>query len=66
MKIYENKKYKIYMETKIYEKYINIYKMYIKKTQEKLGSLGSPVDMVLRTYRYDESTRCVTESFQLV
>lgn len=53
MKIYENKKYKIYMETKIYEKYINIYKMCIKKTQEKLGSLGSPVDMVLRTYRYE-------------
>lgn len=47
------KKCKIYMETKIYEKYINIYKIYIKKPQEKLGSLGSPVDMVLRTYRYE-------------
>lgn len=41
------------METKIYEKYINIYKIYIKKLQEKLGILGSPVDMVLRTYRHE-------------
>lgn len=40
MKIYENKKYKIYMETKIYEKYINIYKMYIKKNSGEVGQPG--------------------------